>query len=169
LKNKILGEISLKSMSKCSVIGIFCLALSFLLIAQLVSLCYAADFDEADDAVETAERNVASAFIAVAIAEDAGADVSGLKVKLDSAGSFLSEAHFALSVQDYDAAVAASEAANSVVEGLANDAAGLSTMAEESMHDWMLYMLVGSGVSVASVVVCAFFGWKLLKRRYSKR
>jgi hypothetical protein len=143
-----------------------CLIVLMLLAAWFVPACFAVDAVEANAAIGQAERDLGSAYVAVAEAEGAGADVSVLLNKLEGAGDFLSEAYSAFRVGDYEnASVLAMECSNAV-EGVAGDAARLKTDAES---DRLLLSSVGSSVGLVLLLVFGFLGWKLLKRRYFKR
>lgn len=146
-----------------------CVAVMFLFVVQFVPVCFAVGFDEAAEAMGRAERDLGSAFVAVAEAEGAGANVSVLLGKLDAAGVFLSEADAAFRVGDYESAFSSAAACSSAVEGVIGDAARLKVAAELNQKVAFVVTLVASGVGVAVISVCAFFGWIFLKRRYFRR
>ncbi|MCJ7762853.1 hypothetical protein MUP38_05305 [Candidatus Bathyarchaeota archaeon] len=146
-----------------------CLIVLVLLAVLFVPSCFAVGACEASTAVGQAEHDLGSAHIAVAEAEDAGADVSALLNKLSNAGDFLSEAYAALRIENYaNASVLAMECSNTV-EGVAGDAARLKTNAESAITDRLLFAVAGSGVGLILLLIFGFLGWKLLKRRYFKQ
>ena len=159
----------LKFAGRRCVLGAVCLAALVLFVVQFVPLCFAVSFDEAAEAVGRAERDSGSAFVAVAEAAGAGADVSVLLDKLDGAGVFLSEANAAFRVGDYESAFSSAVACSSAVEGVVGDAARLKVAAEVAHNASFVLTLVVSVIGVAVILVCAFFGWMFLKRRYFRR
>jgi len=142
---------------------------SVLIAVWLVPACFAIDAVEASGAISQAERDLGSAYAVVAEAEGAGADVSVLLNKLGSAGDFLSEAYVALRAGEYgNASSLAAECSHSVA-GIAGDAARLKADAERARSDRLLFTAGGSGVGLVLLLVFGFFGWRFLKRWYSRR
>jgi hypothetical protein len=148
---------------------VVCLIVAMLLAVWLVPACFAVDAVEASGAISQAERDLGSAYAAVAEAEGAGADVSVLLNKLGSAGDFLSEAYAAFRTGDYANASALAMECSSAIEGVAGDAARLKSDAEAARSNGLLFAVVESGVGLVLLVVFGFLGWKLLKRRYFKQ
>ena len=146
-----------------------CLAVSVLLVVWLVPACFAVDAVEASGAIGQAERDLGSAYVVVAEAEGAGADVSVLLDKLGSAGDFLSEAYVAFRAGDYGNASLLAMECSHVVEGVAGDAARLKVDAERAHSDRLLLTATASGVGLVLLLVFGFFGWKFLKRWYFRR
>jgi hypothetical protein len=140
-----------------------------LLAVLFVPSCFAVGACEASTAVGQAEHDLGSAYIAVAEAEDAGADVSALLNKLNSTGDFLSEAYAALSIGNYVSASVLAIDCSSAVEGIAGDAARLKADAERASSDRLFLAVAESGVGLGLLFVFGFLGWKLLKRWYFKR
>jgi hypothetical protein len=161
--------IFLKLLGSWCVIGVVFLMVSFLFLVTTLPLCLATDFDEADEAVRKAERDLGLAFVAVADAEEAGADVNELIFKLNEAGVLLSEAYYAFDAEDYEHAVSSARSASGVVTGVINDAATLKGFAEKSGNDVLIYSALGSGVGVVILLIFARFGWRYLNRRFSRR
>ena len=146
-----------------------CLTVFMLLAVWLVPCCFAVDAVEADAAIGQAERDLGSAYVAVAEAEGAGADVSVLLNKLEGAGGFLSAAYSAFRAGDYENASVLAMDCNRAVEGVAGDAALLKTDAERAESDRLLLSSVGSSVGLVLLLAFGFLGWKFLKQRYFKR
>jgi hypothetical protein len=146
----------------------FCVAVSIILM-WFVPLCFGVSIDEVAEAIGRAEYDVGSAFVAVAEAERAGADVSVLLDTLDSAGGFLSEANVAFSAGNYESAFSFAVACSSTVAGVAEDAARLKVAAEIAESASFFSTLIVSGIGVGVVLACACFVWWFLKRRYFRR
>ena len=146
-----------------------CLAVSMLLAVLFVPVCFAVDAVEASGAIGQAERDLGSAYVVVAEAEGAGADVSVLLDKLGGAGDFLSEAYVAFRAGDYGNASLLAMQCTHVVEGVAGDAARLKADAERAHGDRLLLTATASGVGLVLLLVFGFSGWKFLKRWYSRR
>ena len=151
--------------------GIFavCLVVSMLLAVWFVPVCFAVDAVEASIVINEAERGLSSAYVVVADAEGAGADVSALLSKLDSAGDFISEAHVAFWSGDYENASVLADECSNAVKGIADDAARLKTDAEKALSDRLLLTVTESGVGLILLLVFGLLGWKLLKRHYFRR
>jgi hypothetical protein len=159
----------LKFAGRRCVIGAVCLVVLVLFVVGFVPLCFAVSFDEAAETIGRAESDLGSAFVAVAAAEGAGADVSLLLDKLDAAGVFLSEAHSAFRVGNYEGAFSSAVACSSAVEGVVGEGARLKVDAEISHNTMLLLTVVVTGVGVGLLLVFAFFGWRFLKRKYFRR
>jgi len=102
-------------------------------------------------------------------AEGAGADVSALLNKLDSAGGFLSAASFAFKSGSYENASVLAMACSSAVEGIVEDAALLTTDAEKTHSDSVLLTVAESAAGLVLLLIFGLVGWKLLKRKYFKQ
>lgn len=151
------------------VTGAVCIAVMFLFVVKFAPLCIAVSSDEAGEAVKTAERDLGSAFMAVAEAEGAGANVSVLLDKLNAGGVFLSEAHSAFSAGNYESAFSSALACSSAVEGVVGDAARLKIAAEVASVANIFLTTTGSVIGLALVLILGFVGWRFLKRRYFRR
>ena len=154
-------------MKKCQVIIVCIVAL--ILAVEYTPPCFAVDAVEATSAINQAELSLNSAFVAVAKADDAGADVAKLLDKLDAAGDFLSEAHIEFRAGDYEDASLLAVECSSTVEGLATEADLLRAGAERTKTDNLLLTVVGSGAGLVLLLVLGIEGWRVLKKRYFKR
>jgi len=152
-----------------------------ILVALVVALLYAcpflpagfavdagdaADAFEAANAINEANLNLNSAFVAVAVAEDAGADVEGFLAKLDAAGNFLSEARLAYRDMNYEAASSLAAECNNGIEGLASEASYLMTKTKREKTDNLILTVVGSSIGLILLAVLGSMGWLVLKGRY---
>jgi hypothetical protein len=151
-------------MSKRWVTAVFMVAL--ILIVEYVPACFAADASLAGKAIDQAERDLTEAYVNVSEADSAGADVSALLGKLNSAGFYLSEANVSFKAGNYDYAVALAMDCSNAVNGVADEAANLKSYTEEVRDNTIFWAVFVSVLGVLSVVVLGFLGWGFLKRRY---
>ena len=149
-------------------IGAFCLVLSLFMV-QFVHFCSAISYTEASEALELAENDLNSAFVAVAEAESAGAVVSELLEKLNLAGVFLSESQSSFGAEDYDRAFSSATACIVAVEDLVGSSRYLKVQAETVYNDRLFLTAIGSSVGLALVLFLGFIFWRFIKRRYFKR
>jgi hypothetical protein len=145
------------------------LILLFLAVTQLMPTCLAISSDEAGEAIEQAERNLGSAYIAVAEAESAGANVSMLLSKLRIAANLLSEAHMAFRIRDYDNSSSFAAASNHAIEGAVDEGVHLKEDAEREKINSFLLTAVLSVVGVILVLILGLLGWQYVKRVYFKQ
>lgn len=148
---------------------VVCLAVLMLTIVCFLPTCFGIDAVEASGVIDQAEHDLGSALAVVAEAESAGADVSVLLNKLESASGFLSDAYVAFRAGDYGNASLFAVDCSRVVEGVAGDATHLKEDAEIARSDRLLLTVTETGVGLVLLLVLGFFGWSFLKRQYSKR
>lgn len=125
--------------------------------------------DVAVSAIDRAEATMVSAYDAVLQAEQAGADVSDLLVRLNDAGGLLSEAHIAYGLGDFDEAVSLASLCSEMGEAIKTDAEELRL---ETHGPWVMRLwltLTSSLVGVAVVVFAGFFGWGYVRKRYVRK
>lgn len=146
-----------------------CLLVSLLLIVCFAPFCLAVDTNEASNALNNAETDLDLAFIVLAEAEDAGANVATLLEKLNDAGGFLSEAYAAFRDGNYESAVSSAGMCSVTVDGVADDGALLKSSAERLSGDRLFLSAVGSGIGLILLFVLGFLGWKMLEKSFSKR
>jgi hypothetical protein len=141
----------------------FCL---LLVLSVVVGVGVAAGEAEAALKVGEAESAVGLVFEAVLEAEQRGADVSGLLVRLDSGGEFLAMAEMCLRNEFFDEAVYYADRAVQSVEGLVEDAEFLAVSAEGEFRERFLWAALVSGVVVGLIVIVGVLGWRLFRQRY---
>lgn len=143
-----------------------CVAVLLIMMVWLVQGCFAVDASEAGEAIGQAERDLTAAYVKVAEADGAGADVSVLLNELNSAGAYLSNANAAFKAGDYDSAsVLAADCSNSV-KGVASEAANLESYAQGVRSNMILSAVFVSVFGVFFVIFLGFVGWAFLKRRH---
>ena len=149
--------------------------LLFLLIIMVFSLSltrlpfYASASDEASSAIDEADDALRRAFEAVLEAERAGANVSGLIVKLDEAGGLLAEAENAYRNGNVSEAASKAKECSGLADRVRDEALTLkgSALAVGQNIFWqnLSITLVGSEV----FLIFLFFVWDWFKRFYSKK
>lgn len=154
-------------MKNCKVIAIFALVIIFLV--GYMPVCFGVDVLEANNVINQAELKLSSAFVAVADADNVGANVATLLSKLNAGGVFLFKAHLSYRIGDYDAAsFFALECANSI-EKVTIEADQLKADAERTRNDLMFLNLVGSGIGLVMLVILGIICWRVLRKRYFKQ
>jgi len=146
-----------------------CLTVAILIAACFMPTCSAVTAEEANTAISQAEHDLNSAYVAVAAAETAEADISTLLTKLSSAGDYLSRAQAAYKSGNYENANALAVECSSTVEGVSEDAASLKADAEKMRSGTFLFTAIGSSAGLVLLLVFGLRGWRLLKKWYSRR
>ncbi len=156
------GSSGLKFLVACVLVLVLC-------VSWLAPVCFAVDAGETKSALDQAERDLSGAYKAVVEASNAGADVNSMLTKLTEAGEFFSEALAAFSEGEYGSAFQRSQECSSTVRGLVDDAMRSREEAVKANNEHVMLTATGSGVGFTFLVVGAFFGWRFLKRRYTKQ
>ena len=144
----------------------FCFVMFILLFSWFAHLCFA---DKAEKALIDAEHDLASAYVAVAEAEKAGANVSRLLVKVEFTGNLLADAYNAYRTYDYDKAYLCAINCSDSGDGIVYAASSLKLEAEEA-YSTRLFITAAISSAVLSVLfVLSLFGWKYFKNKYLKR
>jgi hypothetical protein len=151
-------------MKKCQTIG-FCIVVLMFLAGSMLG-CFGVVAVEATDAIGQAEVSLNSAFVAVAEAQDAGADVARLLERLEAAGDFLSEAHLTFRSGDYEAARLLAVECENKVEGVVTEAGQLETAAELAKIENLSLTAFWSGFGLILLVIFGVVGWMILKKRH---
>jgi hypothetical protein len=122
--------------------------------------------DEGSSSVGEADAALKQAFAVVLDAEKAGADVSGLILRLNEAGTFLGQAEIALS--NGNSSESASEAGQcvAIAEGVKSEVAALKASALDEARATFWMYLSFSVVGVAVFVVVLAVVWRRFRRGY---
>ena len=124
--------------------------------------------DQAASALANAEASVTSSYQAVLKAEESGANVSSLLVRLNDAGWFLARAHLAYDSGDFDSALGFATQSQDKLNGFVADANALKENAIQMHYRDFTVNIVGSIIGAVGVVCVGFFVWFFLKRKYEK-
>jgi hypothetical protein len=147
-------------------IVLFCVCL--LLTLLLTPFCLAVDEGQARSAIVEADQTIRDCYLAVAAADKAGGNVSGMLSVLQDAGMLLSRADLALEEGDFDSAYNLAVQSKSSLDGFVAEAGSVKDAAEHSGFVDFMINVVGSSVGTVAVVVGSFAVWFWLSRRYSK-
>lgn len=124
--------------------------------------------DQAASALANVEESVVSACQAVSKAEDSGANVSSLLIRLNEAGGLLDRAQIAYKSGDFDSALKFATESQERLNGFIVDA---DAAREAAMRDGYIDFLVnvaGSIIGAVGVVCVGFIVWFFSKRKYKK-
>jgi len=116
-----------------------------------------------------AESVVVSAYQVVLKAEQAGANVSGLLVRLNEAEGFLTRARMAYELGDFEKAASFANSSRNIGVEVENAAVELKDSALSEGAQRMWFMMTGSIVGVVGVFLGSFWVWTVFKRRYYRR
>jgi len=154
------------SMPKLLVVLLIFLAFVFPIFVFRAS---ASSRDAATSAISQAEEVVASAYEAVLEAEQAGANVSGLLVRLNEAGDLLARAQVAFRLGDFDETVLSANLCSEIGEEVRSEADELRVKAYGVRVTGSWLTMTGSLVGVVTVFLGSFWGWRVFKRRCIRR
>jgi hypothetical protein len=147
-------------------------SVSFLLVLALAGLFSHGVFivrgaDEASSSVGEADVAVRQAFDATLEAERAGANVSGLIVKLDGAVGLLAEAENAYRIGSFSEAISRAEECSALANGVVGEALSLRSSGLADAQKAALQTLTFSCVGGAAFLTVLFFVWGWFKRAYA--
>jgi len=149
-------------------------SVSFLLVLVLAGLLSHGVFvvrgaDEASSSVGEADVAVRQAFNATLDAERAGANVSGLILRLNEAGSVLAEAEMALGNGNSSEAAGKAGQCIGIAESVKGDADVLKASALDGARTVFWASLAFSVVGIAVFVVVLALVWRWFKGGYVRR
>ena len=155
-------------MGSCSKFFVFSIFL-FLLLSVSIKWVGAVDENVVALDIAEAEEILGSAYGAVLEAEEAGANVSGLLVRLNLGGEYLAEAYVCYRLGDSENASRFVGLCYEVVEDLGREAVGLRNEAERVRDADFVIMTSGSVVGVVVVLILGLVIWRVFKQGYRKR
>ena len=124
--------------------------------------------DEADLALASADGAVVSAYHSVLEAEEAGANVSDLLVRLNESGLFLTQARIAYWMDDFDETVNFAASSRSIGIKVQDEAVRLKSAALIERVQLIILTVAVSGVSISLIASGSFWVWRALGRRYGQ-
>jgi hypothetical protein len=151
---------------------VLCVAVLLMLAVSAVNVrsgvCFAAG-DNSSPPFADADKALQRAFVAVADAEAAGANVSGLLAELDMAGRNLTEAEFVYAENYPSEAVTMADQCTALANAVADEALSLKSAAvlNERITSWqaVVFSLVGVFVFLMALVSV----WLLFRHSYRSR
>jgi hypothetical protein len=125
--------------------------------------------DEISSLISVGDDDLQRAFVAVLEAERAGANVSGLIVKLDMAGRNLTEAEMFYKSGLLDEALSRATLCSLLANEVAGEASSLKSLASVSAKnaEWQVFMFSGFGTFV--FLIALVLVWNLFKRSYDRK
>jgi hypothetical protein len=147
--------------SLCTVSLVVCLGFC-------VCRAFAVGTEDAAATVSAADSALQGAFLAVAAAENSGANVSGLMGRMNEAGADLEEARLDLVAGNYSGAVSYAGECKGLAETVLSDAGVLKSEAVAAGAKWWITLslsLMGSAIFVTVLYVV----WRRCKGFYSRR
>jgi len=119
--------------------------------------------------IDEAETAVNSAYVKVLEAEEKGADVSALLVKLNSGARNISEAQMRFRNGDFGGAVYYADLSIQSVEGLIEEAEQLKVLAGDQYREKSFQTVTTSFLAVVIVILGDVICWQLFKKRYLQK
>lgn len=119
--------------------------------------------------LQAANSLINQAFASVLTAEHAGANVTGLLIRLNNAGELLSEAEN--SYENGNLANVTSKADNAamIATQVSNDANNLTVSSLSASKDQFILTLVFSVVTIIVLIISLLLIWRRFKRAYYKK
>jgi len=125
--------------------------------------------DVAASALTDAEGVVVSAYQAVLKAEESGANVSGMLVRLNEAGGILARARMAYSLGDFEGTASLASSSRNIGVEVENAAVELKDLALSERVQRMWFTVIGSVIGVVLIVFGSLWVWRVFKRRYYRQ
>jgi hypothetical protein len=144
------------------------LILTFILYSILPLSAKGADNREFAATISEAEQAITAGFEAALDAEQTGANVSSLLVKLNEGAEYLSAARMAFEDGNYSEAERLSGLSSEIGAQVESDAQILEAEAfNAAIYRYRLY-LASSAVAIMIVILSTFVAYRFLKKRYFK-
>jgi hypothetical protein len=145
---------------------IFFVIMLLLPVIVVPSLVVSAQADAAA-AIASAKEQIVTCYQAARDAEGAGANITSLTVVLNDAGSLLSRAELAYSMNDFDGALNLAVQSRTSLDNFVSESNALKETAVQQRNLDFWVNIVGSIVGTFAVLGGAFAVWVFLRRRYS--
>jgi hypothetical protein len=149
-------------------VKLFIVGFVFALAFGVVPRGFAVSSAEASASVAGADHALRAAFISALDAEQSGANVTALLVRLDDAGVDLTRAEAALGAGNYSDAASLAVTCTSLANGVSVDAGVLKGDAVATAGNWWMTVAFSVVGSVVFAVVLLFV-WRRFRAGYVKR
>ncbi|MEA2089985.1 MAG: hypothetical protein U9O89_04420 [Thermoproteota archaeon] len=147
----------------------FLLALMFLFSVVVFPFgVFAVSEDDVELAIAKAMDRIGVCYQAVADADEAGANITGLLAVLNEAGGLLSRANLAYKEKNFTRAHYFAVKSQEKLDGFVVEADGLKETALQMRYWDFMVNFVGSIVGTVVVVCGGFVVWFLLKKKYAE-
>jgi len=125
--------------------------------------------DDAFMSIQVADEAVSSAFEAVLIAEDAGANVSTLVLRLNKSANLLAEAKNLFRTDDYVEAAALADHIVELAHNVEDEASILGAFASSHRESFLELSFISSIVGVSAFLFLMLILWRRFKRAYLQK
>ena len=125
--------------------------------------------DEAYMLIHQTDKAVSLAFKAVLEAENSGANISGLILRLNEAGSFLVEAKILVNNGNSDGAVELASRSVEIANGVEDEASNLKASTLSGRELAFNFSLIGLVAGVPAFLVFLFLLWRLFRVFYIRK
>jgi len=119
--------------------------------------------------INEAETAVNSAYVKVLEAEEKGADVSGLLVKLNSGARNISEAQMRFRNGDFDGAAYYAYLSVQSVDGVIEEAEQLKFLGGDQYRERSFQTVTTSVVAIVVIILGDIICWQLFRKRYFQK
>jgi hypothetical protein len=123
---------------------------------------------DAAAAITSAKEQIVTCYQAARDAEGAGANITSLTAILNDAGSLLSRAELAYSMNDFDTARDFAVQSQGRLDGFVSEATALKESAMQQRSQDFMINVVGSIVGAFAVLGAGAATWFLLKKRFKQ-
>lgn len=144
------------------------LTVLLLLFVTVVVAPVWAQQEGASSAISSARNTITSCYTAAREAEAAGANITALTATLNTAGSLLSQAEFAYTTNDFDAAVSLASQSQNTLANFIGEVTTLKETATQQQNQDFLINVVGSVIGAFAAIVAGFVVWVFVKKRYAQ-
>jgi len=149
----------------CVLVVVFVFA-AFVFVSPVLA---GSDQEAASSVLSAAEDAILGAYDAFTEAEQAGANVSGLLVRLNEAAGLLAEARMAFEDGNFDEATNFAGLSSEFTREAESEAGRLEVEASYVRFNRSWWFSVGSVLGVLFVLIASFFSYRYFKRRYYRR
>jgi Tfp pilus assembly protein PilE len=140
----------------------------FLLIATSQVLAQT-DVTEARAILDNVSSFLERAYVAVAKADNAQANVTELKAKLNEGGLLLTAANASFTAGNYSVAVDSAIRANESIKGVEEEALKLAISARDDKTQRFYWAIVESSIGLSLAVFVVLVSWVYFRRYYVRR
>jgi len=146
----------------------FFLLLAVALAPEIVVCATAANESEAASALADADAELTLAYLAVLKAEEAGANVTRLLVRLNESGVLLARARMAYSEAEFEETINLAISTVSIGVEVQAEAVRLKTAAVSESVQRVMLTATASIFGIALIAFGSFWIWSQLKKRYEE-